>query len=486
MRPAFLKNQMIILAVGCFLTLGWTNISNADGCWGSSRGGWGSGGGSFGSRGGLLSNQPVRNLLAAVGDRVGSGLSNLGNGIADVLQRQPLRNALLSGGSSGGSSWGGSRGGIGSTGNRLVGRGWGSCGGWGCSGGSYASSGSLLSSPISAPAYVSAPSYISTPAFVSEPTGIISTGSLLDLPIVTTGGYGSAGSVASYAAAGPAIGLGYGHGATGAVGLTNTTVSGASLNQIETSTHVLDYGYYGNQYGDIGASTNSVMVDNALITGPMLEPQQGSGSVIESPSELDFPSEFDGGSGGSESAPEDAFGAEEDDSVYLPRGKAVLSLNVPRDAKVYINDKLTRTGGTLRSYVSRNLAFGEPYRYRVRVVSQFDGKEVTKKREVTMRGGTREEFAFNFEPIVTRVALNVPEDAKVVIDGKETSATGAFRSFSTEKLKAGKWEDYSVEVSVVRGGKTLTKRESFDLGAGEFRFLEFEFGQTAASSVAAK
>ena len=259
---------------------------------------------------------------------------------------------------------------------------------------------------------------------------------------------------------------------------------GSSLNQIETSSHVLDYGYYGNQYGDIGSSTDSVMIDNALITGPLLESQDSSNNVIElPPADFDLPSEFNGGS---EAAPDDAFGAEEDDSVYLPRGKAVLTINVPRDAKVYINDKLTRTSGTRRSYVSRNLAFGEQYRYRVRVVSQVDGKAVTKSREVTMRGGAREAFAFNFDPIVTRVAINVPEDAKVVIDGKETSATGAFRSFSTEKLKTGKWEDYSVEVSVVRDGKTLTKRESFDLGAGEFRFLEFEFGEPAAGNIAAK
>ena len=168
------------------------------------------------------------------------------------------------------------------------------------------------------------------------------------------------------------------------------------------------------------------------------------------------------------------------------RGKAILSLDVPKSAKVYINDKLTKTKGTLRRYVSRNLVRGQEYRYRVKVVSESGGKEIVKSRVVTMRGGESNQLAFNFEPIVTRVVVSVPDDAKVIIDGKETSTTGAFRSFSTKKLKSGKWDDYSVEVSVVRDGKTLTRKEKFDLGAGEFRFFEFDFDKAGSGSIASK
>ena len=477
MRPSLLKNRIMILAAGCVLTLGFANVSYADGCWGSSRGGWGSGGGSYGSRGGLFSNAPVRNLLRAIGSGVGNGLANIGNGLANVSQRRPLV------GGSNGSSWGGSRGGLSSRGSNWgsQGSGWGSGGGWGSSGSSYASSGGLLTSPVSSPSYLSSaePSY-AEPSYVSsaEPS-YVSTDSLLDLPILTHGGYGSAGSIGAYGIPTDSYA-----GTISPATYSDTSLSMSSLNQFETSTHVLDYGYYGSQFGDLGLSTDSVLVDGGLMTGPMLEFQDGSNNVIETPpSELDFPNQYDGDS---ELTPDDVFGAEEDDSAYLPRGKAILSLNVPREAKVYINDKLTRTSGSNRKYVSRNLAFGEKYRYRVRVVSQVDGKEVTKTREITMRGGTNREFAFNFDPVVTRVVVNVPKDAKVVIDGTETATKGSFRSFSTEKLKTGKWKDYSVEVSVVRDGKTITKRESFDLGAGEFRFFEFEFGQASKSNVATK
>jgi uncharacterized protein (TIGR03000 family) len=170
----------------------------------------------------------------------------------------------------------------------------------------------------------------------------------------------------------------------------------------------------------------------------------------------------------------------------MQRGKAILSLDVPSNAKVYINDKLTQTEGRRRSYVSRNLVQGREYRYRVKVVSEVNGKDVVKSRVVKMRGGESNEVAFNFNPIVTRVVVSVPEDAKVMIDGKETSTTGSYRSFSTQKLKNGKWDDYSVEVSVVRDGKTITRREQFDLAAGEFRFFEFEFNEAGLGSIAKK
>ena len=493
-----LKNCSLVFAVACLLTLSTGESVSADGCWGSSRGGWGSGGsvggGSFGCRGGLLSNAPVRNLLAQVGYRVGTGLANLGDGVANVLERRPLRNALFgshggsNGGCNGGSSGWGCRGSFagGSTG------GWGNGGGgWGCTGSSLTAAPTLADPYISVPAYDSVPSFgfaESTPALVDVvPTpALVAPTNLLDLPIIATDGYGSAGSISAYLDSGPAYAdLGSVDYLSSGTDYLNSGSLGVPVNQLETSAPVLDYGYYGSQFGSIGLPTDATMVDGSFITGPMMEIQgePGGGTLDQTPGGIDLP----GYDGLNSEPPSDAFGAEEDDdSAFLPRGKAILGLNVPVDAKVYINDRLTKTEGTRRQYVSRNLVFGQEYRYRVRVVSDVDGKEVEKSRVVRMRGGQSSQFAFNFEPVVTRVVLSVPDDAKVTIDGKETSTAGSFRSFSTQKLKSGKWDDYSVEVSVVRNGKTLTKRESFDLGAGEFRFFEFEFDKASPSSLARK
>ncbi len=490
-----MKNWILIFAIACLFTFANGEVANADGSWGSSRGGWGSGGGSGGSlggsggsmgcRGGLFSNAPIRSLLARVGSRVGDGLANLGGGLADIIDRRPLRSALFggsNGGSVGGSHGGwGSRGSYASTGGNA---GWGSNGGWGNAGGSFASTPSLLSdqSYISAPAtYGGGSDFISSAPLVDSGSFSGFT-NLLDQPIITAESYGSAGSVSAYIDSGFAI---------GSLPVEPSYMNSVPVSQFETSAPVLDYGYYGSQSGQLGISTDATMMDGAMITGPMLEPtpmglpvdlDSGGGDIDLSPDTFNLP-----GGNDSEPTPADAFGADdEDDSAYMPRGKAILSLDVPGDARVYINDKLTKTKGTLRSYVSRNLIRGQEYRYRVKVVSDVDGKEVTKTRVVTMRGGESNDVAFNFDPIVTRVVVNVPDDAKVIIDGKETSTKGSYRSFSTQKLKSGKWDDYSVEVSVVRNGKTLTRKEKFDLAAGEFRFFDFDFDKPSASSVATK
>jgi uncharacterized protein (TIGR03000 family) len=435
-----------------------------------------------GCRGGLFSNAPIRSLLSRVGSRVGDGLANLGGGLADVIDRRPLRSVLF-GGCSGGSNGGwGSRGSYASNGGGSGG--WGCNGGWGSGGGSFAATPSLLSDQ----SFVSAPVTYGGGSGLVSSMPLVNSGSfsgftnLLEQPIISGESYGSAGSVSAYVDSGFAI---------GSLPAEPSYMNSVPSAQFETSAPVLDYGYYGSQSGQLGISTDATMMDGAMITGPMLEPtpmglpvelDSGGDSINSSPDTFDLP-----GSGGSEPTPADGFGAQdEDDSAYMPRGKAILSLSVPRDARVYINDKLTKTDGTLRSYVSRNLIRGQQYRYRVKVVSDVDGKEVTKARVVTMRGGESNEVAFNFDPIVTRVVVNVPDDAKVIIDGKETSTKGSYRSFSTQKLKSGKWDDYSVEVSVVRDGKTLTRREKFDLAAGEFRFFDFDFDKPSVSSVAKK
>jgi uncharacterized protein (TIGR03000 family) len=274
--------------------------------------------------------------------------------------------------------------------------------------------------------------------------------------------YGFNGSISAYQDLSPVVG----------------SSVGVPVSQFETSAPVLDYGYMGSQTGIIGAPTNAVMVDGNYITGGMME-QPISGENL--PGSAEAPDYYSTPDSNIEEPPIGAVEEDDTTSFQLP-GKAILSLDVPKDAKVYINDKLTRTEGQRRSYASRNLRIGENYRYRVKVVADVEGKEVVKTRVVTMRPGERNLVEFNFSPIVTRVVLSVPEDAKVVIDGKETTTPGELRSFATRKLTEGKWDDYSVEVSVVRDGKTLTRREKFDLVAGEFKYFQFSFDDDISSA----
>jgi uncharacterized protein (TIGR03000 family) len=280
----------------------------------------------------------------------------------------------------------------------------------------------------------------------------------------------------------------------------------------ETSAPVLDYGYTGSSIGDIGMPTDAVMLDGGdLMTGGMMMGGFESGGFVDegvpAESAIDFPSggsvidsgmdipsdpyypdsQNNGGQIQSDGQPQPPAPIEDTRLDRRERNTqpAVLSLELPANAKVYINDRLTKTDGTTRSYVSRNLKNGKDYRYRVKAVVEKDGKTIVRSRVVQMRTGIKKTVKLNFEPVLTKIVLNVPENAKVILDGKETSMKGSQRTFSTDKLNTGSWDDYTVEVIVEKDGQSIVQKKSLDLAAGETRFLDFKFS-TKASDIAAK
>ncbi len=58
----------------------------------------------------------------------------------------------------------------------------------------------------------------------------------------------------------------------------------------------------------------------------------------------------------------------------------MLSVKVPADAKVFVNDRATTSTGTDREYVSHDLAAGARYNYNVRAEFERDGKTVTENK----------------------------------------------------------------------------------------------------------
>lgn len=444
------KNWLLIFAVAMLFAFANGESAKADGSWGSSRGGWSSGGswgsggssgGSYGCRGGLFSNQPVRSLISRVGVGLGNGIAGVGNGISNIFDRRRRFGSRGGWGCSGGSNGYGSQGGWGGS----------SGGNWGSSGG-YAASAPMASSAIA------------SPMLLADNGSFQGFTNVLGQEVVSQN-YGCTGSISAYVDPNSAY-----------------LNSGVPINMMETSAPMLDYGYVGSQFGPLGVPTDATMMNGAIITGPMLE--QNPTLAPEEPANGYYDADDDDNS--VTEPPIGAVGDNETTSVNRPLSNTVLTLDVPENARVYINDTLTKTEGLRRSYASRNLVMGKEYRYRVKVVSQIDGEEVTKSQVVKMRGGESDLVAFNFDPIVTRLLVSVPADAKVVIDGKETTTKGTSRSFSTQKLTSGKWDDYSVEVSVVRNGKTVTRSEKFDLVAGEFKFLQFDFDKANANAVASK
>jgi uncharacterized protein (TIGR03000 family) len=179
----------------------------------------------------------------------------------------------------------------------------------------------------------------------------------------------------------------------------------------------------------------------------------------------------------------------EGSGAMLRRADGTLIVEVPAEAKIYVNDRLTTTPGAIREYVSRNLVRGYNYTYEVRAEMEVDGQTVSETKKIDLRAGQNVKLAFNLSPaaseeVETSITVKVPADAKVNLGGNDTKAKGETRTFRTSALRKGtEWKDYTVVVTSTIDGVEVTKEQTFDLQAGEEKELSFDFD---AASVAAR
>lgn len=180
--------------------------------------------------------------------------------------------------------------------------------------------------------------------------------------------------------------------------------------------------------------------------------------------------------------------------LYRPSANAVLTVSVPADARVFVNDLPTTSTGSLRRYVSNGLRYGYNYTYHIRAEIVRDGQTLTETKTVKLQAGdaSKVEFALNAshsdpiatQPVRTSLTLHVPADAKVFLSGNETHGNGEVRTFSTNKLAAGEtWGSYVVRVELNRNGQTMTKEAAVDLKGGDIRELTIDFDATQVASL---
>jgi len=186
----------------------------------------------------------------------------------------------------------------------------------------------------------------------------------------------------------------------------------------------------------------------------------------------------------------------EGSTTYYRGNSATLSVSVPAEAKVFVNDAATRSLGEQRRYVSRGLLPGRTYTYNVRVEFEKDGQVVSETKSVRLTAGGEANLSFEGSttgdkdqvadtPAETKLTLNVPADAKVVLAGNATKMTGSTRTFITKKLTSGqKWSDYVVSVTIERDGRPVTEQRTITLTAGEPQELTFTFDTDKVASAA--
>ncbi len=77
----------------------------------------------------------------------------------------------------------------------------------------------------------------------------------------------------------------------------------------------------------------------------------------------------------------------------------LLTIYVPLDAKVYVNEKLTSTEGSKRAFVSFGLDAGYEYEYHVRAEVVRDGKLYPETQTIILRAGENRTVSFPFRSL---------------------------------------------------------------------------------------
>jgi uncharacterized protein (TIGR03000 family) len=170
------------------------------------------------------------------------------------------------------------------------------------------------------------------------------------------------------------------------------------------------------------------------------------------------------------------------------RNSALLTVKVPADAKVFVNDRATTSTGSDREFISRDLRPGAGYSYQVRAEFVRDGKPVTEEQTIRVTAGQTASLSFvDSAPQVqtadssdpdTRTTLKVrlPADAKLYLADHETKARGEVREFSTTKLPAGsEWATYDIRAVVNRDGHEEIRTQTVSLRAGQTREISIDF-----------
>jgi uncharacterized protein (TIGR03000 family) len=186
-------------------------------------------------------------------------------------------------------------------------------------------------------------------------------------------------------------------------------------------------------------------------------------------------------------APVDGAPAEGATTEPPPPPEASIRVKVPADALVFVNDRPTTSTGEDRNYVSRGLATGRTYAYKLRIEYAVDGEPIVENKLVRLQAGDAVELSFgqgqqlaSEEPAETDLTLHVPADAQVTLAGAATKQTGELRSYTTTALTSGQqWSGYVVRVELERDGQSIVKEKTLDVVGGGSYELTFDFAEPA-------
>jgi uncharacterized protein (TIGR03000 family) len=151
--------------------------------------------------------------------------------------------------------------------------------------------------------------------------------------------------------------------------------------------------------------------------------------------------------------------------------KGTFNVQVPDDARVFINNLATKTPGMNRRYVSHGLETGFRYSYEIRAEVTRNGKLIQETQTVQLEAGQTRNLDFKVldkpAAIVTTLILHVPQGARVTLAGKALPDGNETRTFQTRQLVTGEtWTDYPIQVTYQQDGRTRQIQRNVTIKAG--------------------
>ena len=103
-----------------------------------------------------------------------------------------------------------------------------------------------------------------------------------------------------------------------------------------------------------------------------------------------------GGAVAPQAPPPDGELKKKPETFNAPAAPAYITVNLPEDAKLFVNDQPTRSTSTERRFVSPPLNRDQQHTYNFRAEIMRDGQPVSVTREVAVRGGEETRVRLDF------------------------------------------------------------------------------------------
>ena len=159
-----------------------------------------------------------------------------------------------------------------------------------------------------------------------------------------------------------------------------------------------------------------------------------------------------------------------------------INVHLPADAILTVNGKSTDSVGSQRQIVAMPTAERS---VTLQATVLRNGQRIVQLRQLRITDGDQPPVEFDLLStggIATTLTLRVPADARVLIQGQPTLASGQQRIFRTTQLTKGEtWPNYRVEVQQQRNGRLVISRRTITLvGGGSHQLIFSESARQVA------